>query len=142
MNSYQIQFIEKENILSIVPFLMELNGNISEEILSKRTLEMIEQNYRCLGVYDKGELIGICGMWFMTRHYSGRSIEVDHVMINKSYREKGLGKQLFDWIHDYANKNNVEACELNTYVRNTRSHKFYYNLGYEIRGFHFVKELD
>ena len=102
---------------------------------------MASQNYKCLGVFEGEKLIGICGLWYMTRHYCGRSIEADHVIILDEYKNKGIGNQLFDWIFDYAKAENIEASELNSYVENPRSHKFYYNLGYEIKGFHFVKNL-
>ena len=103
---------------------------------------MVTQNYKCLGIIDDGKLIGICGLWFMTRHYCGRSIEPDHIMIDPEYQGKGIGHQLFDWIFNYAKENNIEASELNTYVNNTGSHKLYYNLGYVIKGYHFVKLLE
>ncbi len=31
--------------------------------------------------------------------------------------------------------------ELNTYTGNRKSHKFYYNEGFEIYGFHFIKVM-
>ena len=140
--TYEIRFIPKENILSIMPLLTQLNQDVEPKVLKERVLEMVTQNYKCVGIYDNENLIGICGLWFMTRHYSGRSIEPDHVMIDQKYQSKGLGKQLFNWIFDYARRNNMEAVELNTYVRNTRSHKFYYNNGVEILGYHFVNKLN
>ncbi len=141
-NNIRIGFIEKDEILITIPFVALLNENVEIEVLEKRMLEMVEQNYACLGVYDNDELIGICGLWFMTRHYSGKCIEPDHVVIDESQRGMGIGKILFDWIEEYAKQNSYESLELNTYVRNTPSHKFYYNLGYEIMGYHFVKKLD
>ena len=102
---------------------------------------MADQNYKCLGIYDQSKLIGICGLWYMTRHYCGKSIEPDHVIIQDKYKNQGLGNQLFEWLFDYARREGIEASELNSYVENARSHKFYYNLGYEIKGFHFVKIL-
>jgi hypothetical protein len=77
----------------------------------------------------------------MTRHYSGKSIEPDHVVIDKSFQNRGIGEKLFQWIFAYAKANNYLAVELNSYVRNTRSHKFYYNLDFEIMGYHFVNIL-
>jgi len=142
MQPYKIQFIEPHNIQVILPLLMQVNKKTSEDLLLKRINEMVKENYKCLGVYDNDKLIGICGLWFLTRHYCGRTIEPDHVMIEPSYQSKGIGKFLFDWIFNYAKENGYEATELNTYVNNPKSHKFYYNLGFDIKGFHFVKILD
>jgi diamine N-acetyltransferase len=141
MQNFDIRFIEPGKISVILPLLMQLNNKTPEDLLKSRISEMVKENYKCLGIYDNEKLIGICGLWFMTRHYCGKSIEPDHVMIEPAYQGKGVGNLLFDWIFDYARENGFEASELNSYVNNPRSHKFYYNLGYEIKGFHFVKIL-
>ncbi|MBK6952714.1 MAG: GNAT family N-acetyltransferase [Crocinitomicaceae bacterium] len=142
MNQNQFEFIEPANISQIIPLLMQVNKKTPADILELRLKEMVTQNYKCLGIFDDGKLIGICGLWFMTRHYCGRSIEPDHIMIDPEYQGKGIGHQLFEWIFKYAKENNFEASELNTYVNNTGSHKLYYNLGYVIKGYHFVKLLE
>ncbi len=141
MQNITIRIIPTPDILNALPLLMLLNNEETKEVLSQRLIEMSTQNYECVGVYDETELIGIAGLWFQTRHYSGRSIEPDHVVISEEYRNQGIGKKLFSWIDQYAKEKGYEAVELNTYVRNTASHKFYYNEGYEIMGFHFVKRI-
>lgn len=135
----EFKFITPQNILSIMPLLTQVNKKDAADVLEKRLLEMVQQNYKCLGIYDEEKLIGICGLWFMTRHYCGRSMEPDHVMIDQAYQGKGIGKQLFEWLFRYADQNGIEATELNTYVNNHGSHKFYFNLGYIIKGYHFVR---
>lgn len=138
----QFRIIEPSEILTIVPLLHQLNsGNISEETLKERALEMADQNYECLGIYDAHTLIGICGMWFQTRHYSGRSCEIDHVIIDDNYRGQGIGGKMMDFIYYYTRKKNCNWVELNTYVDNFPSHKFYYNQDFEAKGYHFTRQL-
>ena len=92
--------IPAEDILIALPFISKLNeGSVSEEILKQRLLEMQEQHYQCLGVYDAHTLIGVCGMWFQTRHYAGKSCEVDHVIISDDYRNQGIGKKTVSYTH-------------------------------------------
>ena len=132
----------KDQILEIIPLMIEYTeGNTEITVLKARFTEMASQNYECAAMYDGNKLIGVAGMWFMTRHYSGKSMEADHVYISNEYRRKGLGKRFFDWIHDYAKEKGCNSSELNTYVQNYPSHKFYYNEGYEIYGYHFYKTL-
>ncbi|WP_299552668.1 GNAT family N-acetyltransferase [Seonamhaeicola sp.] len=140
--AYVFKILEKEKINSVVPLVYELNeGKISENILKQRFSEMITQNYECAVIYDGDKLIGVSGLWFCTRHYSGRSVEPDHVYIDKDYRGKGLGKQFFNWIYNYVKEKGYEAVELNTYVSNAPSHKFYFNEDFKILGYHFLKKL-
>lgn len=137
-----IKILSKAQILDIMPLMIEYTkGNTETTVLEARFVEMASQNYECVAMYDEDKLIGVAGMWFMTRHYSGKSMEPDHVYISNEYRRKGLGKRFFDWIHAYAKEKGCNSSELNTYVQNYPSHKFYYNEGYEIYGYHFYKTL-
>lgn len=141
-NALSIRIIETEDIFSILPLLQKLEDySVSEEVSKERLLEMVQQNYECVGIYDVDRLIGICGLWFQTRHYAGRSTEVDHVIIDDAYRNQGIGKLLMDYVYEYARKRCCNWVELNSYVHNFPSHKFYYNQGFTARGYHFVKEL-
>ena len=140
--SFQFKIIDKQHINSIIPLIQKLNGNqVSDAVLKQRFSEMFTQNYECAGIFEDEKLIGISGLWFCTRHYSGKSVEPDHVFIDDDYRGKGLGKQFFEWIYDYVKLKGYESVELNTYVNNYPSHKFYYNEGFEILGYHFFKKL-
>ena len=140
--SFVFKIIEKDEIYTVLPLVEKLNDyKVPLNVLKQRFSEMINQNYECAGVYDDEKLIGVCGLWFCTRHYSGKSVEPDHVYIDDNYRGKGLGKEFFKWIYKYVKEKGCESIELNTYVSNFESHKFYFNEGYKILGYHFFKKL-
>ena len=141
MENLDIKFIPNKNILQILPLLKELNTTTKEEVLKKRLLDMATQHYKCVGMFINKELIGVAGLWFLTRHYCGKTIEPDHVIITAAHRNKGFGKKLFLWIYAYAQNMGCEASELNTYVQNIKSHHFYENEGYTKLGFHYVKKF-
>lgn len=141
-NNFSFRIIPVSEILTILPLLEELaSADISEATRKQRVLEMASQNYECLGLFGDDTLIGICGMWFMTRHYAGKSVEVDHVIITEKYQGKGLGKQMMQWVYAYAKEKDCLWVELNTFVHNFASHKFYYNEGFVSKGYHMVKEF-
>ncbi|CAM1352926.1 GNAT family N-acetyltransferase [Tenacibaculum insulae] len=134
--------IKTAEILTIFPLLSKINTTTPSKILKERLIEMTNYNtYECVGAFDDEKLIGICGLWYSTRHYLGKSVEPDHVIIDDDYRGKNVGKQFFSWIYDYTKEKGYEAIELNTYTGNRKSHKFYQNEGFEIYGFHFVKVM-
>lgn len=139
MQNLEIKLIPTKDILTILPLLKKLNKITSEKNLKQRLLEMTTQHYKCVGMYINDELIGISGLWFLTRHYSGKTIEPDHVIINSKYRNHRLGKKLFEWIYKYAQSIGYEASELNTFIHNVKSHRFYENEGYKKLGFHYLK---
>jgi hypothetical protein len=59
---------------------------VSEELLKERFAEMVTQNYECAVIFEGDVLIGLSGIWFSTRHYAGKTVEIDHVYIREAYR--------------------------------------------------------
>ncbi|NRB60031.1 MAG: GNAT family N-acetyltransferase [Winogradskyella sp.] len=138
----QFQILSNNQLDLILPLVYELNeGNISKPILRSRFAEMKNQNYECVVIKKDEAIVGVSGLWFCTRHYSGKSVELDHVFIKPEHRGQGLGKAFMEWIYNYCKSKGCESIELNTYVQNYPSHKFYYNEGFILKGYHFFKTL-
>ena len=119
-----------------------LDESLNETLLKERLGEMLGQNYRCIGIYDNEKLIGICGIWILTKYYVGKYIEPDNVVILPEYQGQNIGKQLMQWIYDYAQKINCVASELNCYVGNKKAQSFWEKEGYEVIGLHYQKKFN
>lgn len=140
--SYHFRILKTDEFHEIIPFVFQLNeGKVDMSTLELRFEDIKTQNYECAGVFKDEDLIGISGLWYCTRHYSGKSVELDHVYIKPEHRGHGLGQQFMEWLQHYVNEKGCEAIELNTYVQNHPSHKFYYNQGFKILGYHFLKKI-
>lgn len=143
---YQIKLIPEKEIKTIIPLVHLLNG-VDKTILLERLEVMMQNNYQCLGIYDTSDslntgnekLIGVCGLWTLTKFYNGKHLELDNVVILPEYRGKGIGELMMQWIDNYAKENNYEAIELNAYVENLKGVEFWKKTGYYIRGHHFQK---
>lgn len=136
---YQIRLIPREEMETILPFLQLLDASISKETLAERLTEMFNNNYKCVGIFDNDKLIGVSGLWILTKYYIGKHIEPDNVIIAPEYQNKKIGNMLVEWIHDYGKKNGCVASELNCYITNPKGQKFWVNQGYEIKAFHYRK---
>ena len=137
----EIRLIDKKEIFSIIPFLSELNSKITDAVLESRLSEMVLQGYQCVGVYDSNKLVGISGIWLLTKYYIGKHIEPDNVFILPEYQGQGIGKLLMNWIFDYAKSIGCVASELNCYTNNTEGQRFWKQQGYEVVAYHFQKQL-
>lgn len=138
---YTIRLLNTDELHTILPFLQILNENTTSDILESRLKEMESNSYRCVGVYDADKLIGISGLWILTKHYVGKHIEPDNVIIHPDYRNKKIGEQLFQWVFTYAQEQGCVASELNCYVQNHKGVRFWINQGYRIIGYHMQKIL-
>lgn len=137
----KIELINNNDIYAIIPLLNILNSKIDDLTIETRLDEMITQGYRCVGVYKDDRLIGISGLWIMTKYYVGKHIEPDNVIIHPDHQGQGIGKILMQWIYDYARKEGCIASELNCYVGNTEGQDFWEGEGYEWIGKHYQKKL-
>ncbi|MGI4790551.1 MAG: GNAT family N-acetyltransferase [Janthinobacterium lividum] len=141
MDTITVSLIPTSHLSQILLLVKILNPSIEEDILARRLEEMVGQGYRCAGAYQGGMLVGICGLWIATRFYCGKYIEPDNVVVHPDYRSLGVGQKLMAWVYDYAQSLNCNVVELNSYVSSLRAHKFYFNEGFQILGFHFQKRL-
>ena len=139
---FQFKVIPSDSIEVVIPLVKSISkASVNEDLVLERFREMVTQNYECIGVYDAGELIGVSGLWYSTRHYSGRSVELDHVFIEADYRNKGLGTQFINWIQNYVKSKGCQAIELNAYIDNKPSQQFYERDNYQRLGYHYVKQI-
>lgn len=137
-----IRELGQEYVNDILPLASELTPDIPAHVLKARLEEMFKLSYKCLGAYLDGRLVGICGAWITTKLYSGRQIELDNLVIAREYRSKGLGSRFLDAIDQWAKEQGCVSCELNSYIANVRSHKFYLNKGFQQLGYHFIKKYE
>lgn len=136
------KLLTKDNISEISILAQELNPKLTLKEVKYYQKEMFDfTTYSCFGIFIEKKLIGISSGWITVRLYSGKQLEVDNVIIDSNIQSKGYGKQFFELIENWAKQNECKTIELNTYVHNSKSHKFYFNLGYSILGFHFLKQI-
>jgi GNAT superfamily N-acetyltransferase len=141
MNNLIVKTINpNKNLIQVEELLIQLNPDKEEKYIQ----QIIEQmntfkNYKCFGLYENDKIIGISSGWTSMRIYSGKQLELDNVVIDEKLQSKGLGTIFFNKIEEWALQKGYQSINLNTYISNSRSHKFYFNQGFKILGFHFQK---
>ncbi len=139
-NSFKI--LTEKDLSKISKLTKQLNPDMPIAQLENRQLRMFEfANYKCFGFFEGTKLVGVSSGWITVKLYSDKQLEIDNVIIDNAIQSKGYGKKFMQEIEAWAKANDCKTVELNTYVQNGRSHKFYFNQGYDILGFHFQKHL-
>ncbi len=142
MNTNSVKLLRQDDLEQIVRLTKQLNPDISIAELENRQIKMFKfDTYHCFGLFNKDKLIGVSSGWITIRLYSGKQLEIDNVIIDNFLQSKGYGKLFISEIELWAKNNNCKTIELNTYVQNDKSHKFYFNQGFHILGFHFQKYI-
>lgn len=136
------QVLTKKQLDEAAKLTKQLNPKLTLKLLKERQRAMFAlPNYHCFGLMADETLVGIASGWVTVRLYSGKQLEIDNVVIDKDWRSQGLGTFFLENLERWALREQCNTIELNTYVENNRSHKFYFNEGFKILGFHFQKAL-
>ena len=92
-----LQALTAKDISQIIPFIQELNPELNPAVIQENQREMFNiSNYRCFGLFQGDNLIGLSSGWITIRHYSGKQIEIDNVIIASTHQSKGYGAQFIE----------------------------------------------
>lgn len=137
-----IQLEKIEEMLAQHQTIRFLYPNMTIEKYQLFLEDMIPKSYKQVAVFENNVCVGLTGFWFGTKLWTGKYIEIDNFIIHPEYRKKGIGKTLSEFIDNKAKELNCTCIVLDAFTGNFPAHRFYYNVGYVPRGFHFIKTID
>jgi GNAT superfamily N-acetyltransferase len=137
-----IELITIEEMLAQIEIIRHLYPNISEEKYKSYLEAMIPHNYTQIAIFEDEICVGLTGLWYGIKLWSGKYMEIDNFIVHPNHRSKGIGKMLTDYVNQKAIDLDCTMIVLDAYTQNFTAHRFYYNQGYNPRGFHFVKTLN
>ena len=132
----------KKEMLEAYDILLEVYPNLTMEEYSNELDVMLPHNYGQMVVMDGNIIAGLTGYWIGSKLWCGKYMELDNVVVAESYRRKGVGKMLFDFMEQWAKDEKCTMLALDSYATNVKAHKFFEGQGYWPKGFHFVNILD
>jgi GNAT superfamily N-acetyltransferase len=122
--------------------ITQLYPKMSIEKYQDYLSEMIPHNYKQLAIFENEICVALTGFWTGHKLWTGKYVEIDNFIVDENHRQKGLGKLMTDYIAEKAAAENCTTVVLDAFTANFKAHRFYYNQGYEPRGFHFIKTID
>ncbi len=132
----------KTEMLQAYAIAKQRYQQITQESFEQQISEMIEMNdFKMIGAFLNGEIVGITGYWVLRMLYCGRYIQLSSFIVDEEKRGLGIGKKLMRKIEEIGLKLSCEKIILDSYTENKKSHSLYYREGFYIRGFHFMKDL-
>jgi GNAT superfamily N-acetyltransferase len=131
-----------QEMLSQIETIQFLYPKMTMEKYKGFLSDMIPKDYKQIAVFDKDTCVGLSGFWFGTKLWTGKYIEIDNFIVHPDYRKNGIGKLISNFIDEKAAELNCTCIVLDAFTGNFEAHKFYYNLGYVPKGFHFIKTID
>ncbi len=132
----------KKEMLEQLPLIQQLYPEYTKKIYNNLLDQMLPNNYKQVIVCDHEIPVGLSGFWVGTKLWCGKYLELDNVIVHPDHRSKGVGKLLTEYLNQKAIEIGCKVVALDAYTTNFQAHKFYFNLGFVPKGFHFVKFLE
>ena len=126
---------------AVYPVMRELRTDLSEEEFNARYEAGHPLGYRLAALFDDGECRAAAGYRLFTNFVSGLHMYVDDLVTGERWRSRGYGRILNDYLLDLARREGCTSVQLDSNVRRTKAHRFYFRERYFVSSFHFVRIL-
>jgi GNAT superfamily N-acetyltransferase len=126
---------------AVYPVMRELRTELSEDQFHARYEAGHPLGYRLAALFDGGECRAAAGYRLFTNFVSGLHLYVDDLVTGERWRSQGYGRALNEYLLDLARREGCTSVQLDSNVRRTKAHRFYFRERYFISSFHFVRVL-
>ncbi len=99
------------------------------------------QGYRLAYLEDEGAVVAVAGFRVMEMLMTERTLYVDDLVTDETRRSRGHGKQILEWLEDYAREAGCETFSLDSGTQRWEAHAFYFRERMRVTSFHFAKSL-
>ena len=132
----------EDEIRKCFPVMKELRPHfINEDEFVKQVKRQTENHDFKLVFLDDDGVKAVGGIRIGEWLARGKYLEIEDLVTAADSRSKNYGGAVFDWIEDYARRENCREIKLVSHVTRYAAHKFYLRKGMIIDAHFFSKEL-
>jgi ribosomal protein S18 acetylase RimI-like enzyme len=118
------------------PDLIDKNKTFFNFEYFKKCIE--DENYKIYAAEENNIIMGFCIL--QKKYINGHSmffdmtnLEIEDLCVDKDYRNKGIGKKLFETVLKYSKEEGIKRIELSVWEFNKNAKNFYAHLGMKTR---------
>ncbi len=134
-----IRFVDETEIPALLPIFAVINPSNDAPALADTLREMFGQGYRCAVAFEKGQCVGLIGIWIVTKFYIGKHVEYDNFFVRPHRRRQGIGRRMLAFVDSYARQQGCVAAELSCDIGEISSREFWTHLGFGVEGYRYRK---
>ena len=121
--------------------MAELRPHLSEQDFLSQVQRQRESGYQLTYVEQDTKVVAVAGHRISHNLAWGPFLYVDDLVTADTERSKGHGKQLLDWLIDYARQQGCLQLHLDSGVQRKDAHRFYEREGMTNMGHHYSIKL-
>jgi GNAT superfamily N-acetyltransferase len=130
-----------DEILDCYEVMSELRPHISRDEFLPRVKRQSETGGFRMAYLTDGEVKAVGGFRISEWLAGGKYMEIEDLVAKTGERSKGFGGELFDWLVEYAKRENCAQIKLVSHVKRFGAHKFYLQKGMIIEAHYFSVKL-
>ena len=134
--------ITPEEIARCSDVMRELRPHVAAETFVSRVEAQQKEGYQLAFLELESAVRSVAGFRIDEVLFSGRTLYIDDLVTRAQDRSLGFGAALFDWLIEYAQRDNCEHLALDSGVQRFAAHRFYLNRGMDITAHHFLLKLE
>jgi len=137
----QIRELDLKELVTVFDVLSQLREELDYDEFEDLIYDMRSMEYKMLGVMEGERLITYAGVAIQTNLYHKRHLFVFDLVTDESYRGRGYGKIMLDYLNDYAKMGMCENIVLSSGLHREAAHRFYEKSGFLKKSFVFLKSV-
>ena len=126
-----------ERLTDVYPVMRELRSELSDEEMDDRYAAGHVDGYRVAALFDGDECRAAAGYRLFTNFVNGKHMYIDDLVTGEHWRSQGYGRALNEYLLGVARRAGCASVQLDSNVRRTGAHRFYFRERYVITAFHF-----
>jgi GNAT superfamily N-acetyltransferase len=131
-----------EALTRCFPVMGQLRTHLTlEDFLHRVQRQMQHDGYKLVFLEFNGSVSVVAGYRILEMLSRGKFMYVDDLVTDAGARQKGYGRQMFDWLVEEAKKHGCERLHLDSGVQRAGAHAFYFRQGMVISAYHFAIDL-
>src|ERR1035441_3845006 len=123
------------------PVMAQLRPHLKEQEFVSVVRQQFGEGYRIAFIRRKKKVAAVAGFRVLHSLAWGHFCYVDDLVTNEQARSQGLGRELLDWLCDFARSEGCKRLELDSGVQRFAAHRFYLRPRMAISCHHFSLEL-
>lgn len=129
---------DSKRIVELLEYIFLLHFNNRKDLFEgfskydiKQVNELINhKDYYIIVAVEESYVIGYAISKKINARNNKVVLYIDDLCVDENYQHLGVGKELMNYVKEYAVENNYDRIELNVWEFNSRAYEFYKSLGY------------
>jgi len=142
--SYEIRELENEQEwIKAFSIMKQLRTQLDEDSYLELVKEATQkENYKMAALFINSKMIAVTGFMPMITLYNGRFTWVCDLITDNSYRSKGYGEALIEYVQNWSKENGFDIVSLSSGLQRKDAHRFYeQKMGYNKTSYVYLKRV-